>query len=71
MIKLKLKYTLYYCLYKGDFGYPKNYFYIYFLFFYFFYKTAYDVSNSLLVTNTKNATDYFSYTELIRVNRKS
>ncbi len=55
MIKLKMKYTLYYCLYKADFGYRKNYF---LFIFYFFYKTAYDVSNSLLVTNTKNATDY-------------
>ena len=26
MIKLKFKYMLYYCLYKADFGYRKNYY---------------------------------------------
>ena len=30
-------------------------------FFFSFNKTPYDVSNSLLVTNTKNATDYQSF----------
>ena len=55
MIKLKFKYMLYYCLYKADFGYRKH---LFLLFFIFFYKTPYNLSNSLLLTNTKNATDY-------------
>ena len=69
MIKLKFKYMymLYYCLYKADFGYRKiNRHNLYgltvigkrgFFIYLFFFKTPYNVSNSLLVTNTKNATD--------------
>ena len=67
MIKLKFKYMymLYYCLYKADFGYRKinrhmwTHSYRKERFFYLFisFKTPYNVSNSLLVTNTKNATD--------------
>ena len=60
IIGLKFKYMLYYYLYKADElrAYVDSQLSERDFLFLFFYETPYDVSNSLLVTNSKNATDY-------------